>query len=178
MISRRCVASLFICVMLSACAAPGPYFGPAHTSQVISANYAAADQLVAASQKPIAKDAAILVATIVRLEHLGASSNLGRLVSEQLASRLTQLGYSVPEMKLRGSVLVRSDQGELLLSRDVNQIAVNHHAQAIVVGTYAVGMDVVYLHIELVDATTGRAISAYDYFLPMIGQVKVLLGLK
>ena len=81
-------------------------------------------------------------------------------------------------MKLRGSILVRADQGELLASRNVLQIALGYHAQAIVVGTYAVGADVVYVHVELIDAATGRAISAYDYFLPMISQVRVLLGIK
>lgn len=173
MISYRTVFALLICGSLSACATGGP----TQTSQIIAENYYAADRLVSGSQRPIPKDAPIVVATLVKLDNLGASSNLGRLISEQLSSRLTQLGYAVPELKLRGAIFVRSDVGELLLSRDVRQIALSHHAQAILVGTYALGADVVYVHAELVDATTGYAISAHDYYLPMIGQVKVLLGL-
>ena len=174
MIDRRGVLTLIAFALLSACATGGP----AQTSQIIAANYAAADRLVFASQRPLPKDAPIIVATLVTLHNLDASSDLGRLVSEQLSSRLTQLGYAVPELKLRGSIFVHSDEGELLLSRDVHQIALSHHAQAIVVGTYAVGADVVYVHVELVDAITGHVISAYDYYVPMIDQVKVLLGLN
>lgn len=177
MIDRRSVLAVFACAALSACATGGPAFGPAESSQLITANYTAADRLVSGSQRPILTDAPILVATLVKLENLGVSSNLGRLVSEQIASRLTQRGYGVPELKLRGSIFIRSDQGELLLSRDVHQIALSHDSQAIVVGTYAVGADVVYVHVELIEASTGHAISAYDYYIPMIPQVKVLLGL-
>lgn len=178
MIDRRGILTALACASLAACATGGVKFGPAESSQLIAANYAAADRLVSGIQRPISKDAPILVATLVRLENLEASSNLGRLVSEQVASRLTQHGYLVPELKLRGSIFIRSDQGELLLSRDVRQIAISHHAQAIVVGTYAVGADVVYVHLEMVDAVSGHVISAHDYFLPMIAQVRVLLGLK
>jgi TolB-like protein len=178
MIDRRRVLALFVYASLSACATSGPAFGPPQTSQLITTNYAAADSLASGSQRPIPKDAPIIVATLVELADITASSNLGRLVSEQFVSRLTQLGYTVAELKLRGSIFIRSDQGELLLSRDVHRIAVSHHAQAIVVGTYAVGADVVYVHVELIDAATGYAISAYDYFLPMISQIRVLLGVK
>ena len=176
MIDRRSVLALLACAALSACATGGPAFGPPQTSQLIAANYAAADSLASGSLSRIPRGAPIIVATLVRLEDIGASSNLGRLVSEQIASRLTQLGYAVPELKLGGSIFVRSDQGELLLSPDVRQIAVSYHAQAIVVGTYAIGADVVYVHVALIDAASGHAISAYDYFLPMIAQVRVLLG--
>jgi TolB-like protein len=178
MIDHRSVLALLACALLSACATSGPAFGPPQSSQLIAANYAAAESLAFGSQRPIPRDAPIIVATLVKLEDITSSSNLGRLVSEQLASRLTQLGYAVPDLKLRGSILVRADQGELLASRDVLQIALGYHAQAIVVGTYAVGADVVFVHVELIDAATGRAISAYDYFLPMISQVRVLLGIK
>lgn len=178
MIDRRSVVALFACAWLSACATGGPAFGPAQTSLLITANYTAADRLVSGSQRPIPNDAPIMVATLVKLENLTASSNFGRLVSDQLASRLTQLGYAVPEMKLRGSIFVRSGQGELLLSRDIHEIALSHHAQVILVGTYAVGADVVYVHAELIDAMTEHAISAYDYYVPMTSQVRVLLGLK
>lgn len=168
---------LSICLFLSACATSKTY-GSAESSQVIGANYIAAERLIATAQRPIPKDAPIVVATLVKLNNLSASSNLGRLISEHLSSRLTQLGFAVPELKLRGIIFVRAGSGELLLSNDVRDIAQSHHAQAVVVGTYAIGADVVYVHTELVDAITGNAISAYDYYIPMIEQVMVLLGLK
>ena len=173
----RNALALTICLSISACATSKTY-GSAESSQVISANYLAAERLIVGAQKPIPKDAPIVVATLVKLDNLGASSNLGRLISEQVSSRLTQLGFAVPELKLRGTIFVRAGSGELLLSNDVRDIAQSHHAQAVVVGTYAVGADVVYVHTELVDAITGNALAAYDYYIPMIEQVMVLLGLK
>lgn len=177
-IGGRRVLALFACALLCACAARGPAFGPPQTSQLITTNYAAADSLIAGSPRPIPSDAPVIVTTLMKLENINVSSNFGRLISEQIASRLTQLGYAVPELKLSGPIFVLSDEGELLLSPDTHRIAQSQRMKAVVVGTYAVGADVVYVHLELVEATNGHAISAYDYFLPMIPQVKVLLGLS
>jgi len=174
---RRSSVFLLSIVVLASCAT-GPTFDQAKRSDLIEANYAGADRLIAANPRRLLNDAPIIVATLVKLDNLSESSNFGRLVSQQVAARFSQLNYPVPELKLRGEIFVRAAQGELLLSRDIQDIVAAHHAQAVVVGTYAVAATYVHVNLELVDAITRQIISAHDYRLPLVPDVRVLLGMK
>ncbi|GFO56783.1 hypothetical protein GMSM_37900 [Geomonas sp. Red276] len=116
----------------------------------------------------------IIVASLVNIDDLN-SSRLGRMVAEQLATRLTQKGYSVVELKLRDSIFVRQSQGELLLSREIKDITLSHKAQAVLVGTYAESRGAVYLTVKLVGVGDNVAISAVDYALPLGSDVRAML---
>jgi len=63
--------------------------------------------------------------------------------SEIIANRLSQQGYKVHEIKMGRDIFVIESEGELILSRDLHQIAEKHDVQGFVVGTYAVGDHVV-----------------------------------
>ena len=73
----------------------------------------------------------ILVASLVDVSDMRQSSDLGRIVSEQVSSRLTQLGYQTKEMKFRGSFLVSEGAGEFVLSRALRDISRKQDAQAV-----------------------------------------------
>ena len=130
---------------------------------------------MAATAIPIDKNVPVLIATIVNIDSLTQSSRLGRLISEQVATRLTQRGYSVVEMKLRNNVYIREGTGELLLSRDVRELSKNYNAQVVVVGNYAVAAGYVYLTLKAVTASDNRVIAAVNYLLPLTDNNKALL---
>ncbi|BBO19641.1 MAG: hypothetical protein AMXMBFR31_02510 [Candidatus Desulfobacillus denitrificans] len=165
---------LLSAAVLSACA--GPSYQAAETSEFTQANYAAVDKLISAPAVPIEKNIPLLVATIVNIDALNQSSRLGRLVSEQIAARLTQRGYNVVEMKLRSNVYIREGTGELLLSRDVRDLSKSHNAQAVVVGNYAVASGYVYLTLKAVAVTDNRVVAAVNYLLPLTENNKALLA--
>ena len=48
---------------------------------------------------------------------------------------LVQRGFVVTELKLRTAFFVKRDTGELMLSREVDQIAREHDARIVVAGT-------------------------------------------
>ena len=104
------------------------------------------------------------------------SSDLGRIISEQVSSRLTQLGYQTKEMKFRGSFLVRQGAGEFVLSRALRDISQKQDAQAVVAGVYAVAHDGVYLTLRMIRATDSAVIASYDYRLPIGPDTAALLG--
>jgi TolB-like protein len=56
----------------------------------------------------------------------------------------------------------------------------SYTAQAVVSGTYAVGVDQVHLNLKLIELTDGRILSAVDYVLPVSEwtqpDTKALLG--
>uniref|UniRef100_UPI0028AE8B1C FlgO family outer membrane protein n=1 Tax=Diaphorobacter nitroreducens TaxID=164759 RepID=UPI0028AE8B1C len=66
-------------------------------------------------------------------------------------------------------------QGELLLSRHAQEVARAQAAQAVLVGTYAVAPQAVYVSLKLVGA--GNAVlAAHDYALSMDANVRGLLA--
>ena len=111
---------------------PGATWFP---TDLIEANHRAVDALLA--NAPLDAQHPVMVATLVQVDRLGESSRLGRIFSEQIAGRMVQRGVRVVELKLRDSVALQRDQGELLLSREVREVSQSHDAQAVVVGTYA-----------------------------------------
>ena len=118
---------------------------------------------------------AIIVASLVNVNDLQESSALGRIVAEQVRSRLTQLGYTTQELRYRGSVLVRAGNGELVLSRDVRNISNAQQAQAVIAGVYAVAESSVYVTLRIVRAADGIVISSADYALQKGEDVTTLL---
>jgi len=154
-------------LILSGCAelSGSSKYYTASDSQFIKANYMAAESLAKTSVIPLNKSAPIIVATLVNIDNLEQSSTLGRTVSEQVASRLANMGYTVKEVKLRGTLFVKSSTGELLLSRELKDISTSYKAQAVVVGTYSDAREYFYLNLKLVD-TESNIRSGYDYAIP------------
>ena len=168
------IATLLCWIVLTACAS-GPTYQAAETSEFTQTNYSAVDRLVTNTAVPIVKNAPLLVATIVNIDSLGQSSRFGRLISEQIATRLTQLGYSVVEMKLRNDVYIQEGTGELLLSRDVRNLSKTHNAQVVVVGNYAVAAGYVYLTLKAVTVADNRVVAAVNYLLPLTDNNRAML---
>jgi TolB-like protein len=167
---------LVMSLILSGCASLS---GSACSDQddcLMQANYRAVDQLLASipAGRALNKRQPLIVASLVNIDDLN-SSRLGRMLSEQLATRLTKSGYPVVELKLRDSIFVKQLQGELLLSREIKDITVTHKAQVVLVGTYAESSGQIYLTIKLVGVADNLAISAHDYLLPLNSNVRSLL---
>lgn len=168
------VIAILSAIGLTACVT-GPTYRAAENSELTQSNYAAVDKLIAATAVPIDKTLPILVATMVDIDFVKQSSRFGRLISEQIATRLTQKDFHVVEMKLRNDVYIREGAGELLLSRDVRDLSKNYNAQVVVVGNYAVAASYVYLTLKAVTVADNRVIGAVNYVLPITDNNRVLL---
>lgn len=171
-----------IALGLAACAEPpkpavdlvtsSPVAAPASP---LFASQAAADALLRnLGQRPDLRQP-ILVASLVDVNDLNRSSAFGRMTSEQIGARLANNGVPVVEVKLRDNILVQEGRGELALSRNAREIARARNAQAIVVGTYALGARTVFVNLRLLATVDGRVLSAHDYALPMTADVAALL---
>lgn len=148
--------------------------GSSSRTSVIAANHHAADMLLQGA--PLDREHAVLVATLVNVDRLNESSRLGRIFSEQIAGRLVQRGLSVTELKMRESVAMQREQGELLLSRELRDVSRAHDAQAVVVGTYAVSSTILYVSIKLVKPDGNLVVAAHNYAVPMDDNVRALLA--
>jgi TolB-like protein len=184
------LACLPVSVFLAGCESvpvertPEPTYEQARNSTLTAANYAAATELMNRYQAPASANnfsnsagaaAPFIVATLVNIDKLDQSSTFGRLISDQLASKITQLGHNVVELKVRDSVFMKRNEGEFILTREIKEVATAHKAQAIVVGTYAESSDFVYVNLKVVNPANSLILASYDYTLPMNKEIRRLL---
>lgn len=167
--------------------APDPTYEQANGNSFTTANYAAATELMKRYQGPASANnfsgtasgsAPFIIATLVNIDKLEQSSTFGRLVSEQLASRITQLGHNAVELKVRNGVFMKRNEGEFLLTREIKEVATAHKAQAIVVGTYAEASEFVYVNLKVVNPANSLILAAYDYALPMDKEIRRLVSVS
>ena len=172
-------ATLLLALLLAACsnmpeAQESKYAGTTQ-NQFVAANYQAADSLLSQLSGRLMSDKPLIMATVVNIDALDQSSTLGRLVSEQVSSRLAQGGLRMLEMKLRTSVYMKRHMGEMMLTREVGEVAHNHNAQAVVVGSYAETSDAVFVNVKVVHPQTNQVLAANDFVLAKDGVVRSML---
>lgn len=141
----------------------------------VAANYRAADALALQLRGKLQEDKPLIMATIVNIDALEQTSMLGRLVAEQLSTRLAQGGMKMLEMKLRNSVYLKRGQGELMLTREIGDVAHTHNAQAVVVGSYAETREAVFVNIKVIQPSTNLVLAGHDYVLAKENTVRSML---
>jgi len=146
-----------------------------HDENIISTSHQAAKVLVNDAAGGANPNKPLIFASLVNINNLESSSSFGRIVSQQISTYFASSGYKVIEMLLRQNVYIEQQQGEFLLSRELKNISEQHNAQAVVVGTYAIGKDAIYITTKMVDARTNLVLSSVDYSLPMTSNIRSLL---
>jgi len=136
-------------------------------------NYKAADVLTAQLNGKLNPAQPLIVATLVNIDDLNNSSTFGRLTSEQVSARFTKAGYNMIEMKFRDFVYMKHDQGELLLTREIKDVAKTHNAQAVILGTYAITGDNLYVNLKVIQPNTNIVLAVHDYSFPMSQSLKM-----
>lgn len=126
-------------------------------------NYTAADNLMRHAVMVLRPEHRLLVTTIADIDNLEDSTSLGRLLSEHFAVRFAQKGYTVKEVKLHRGLILIPHTGEFILSREVGEI----QADVVIAGTYAVGQNLVYITLKMLECKTGNVISSHAYTLPI-----------
>lgn len=148
----------------------------AESNEFIPMNQKAASALITAAGASLDKSRPLIVATLANINALEESSPFGRIVAEQVSGQFTRSGYPMLEMKFRDKVFIKQNVGELLLTREIKEVAQNHSAQAVIVGTYAESEKLVFVNLKLIRPGDNIVLSTYDYAVPMDRTVKSLLG--
>ncbi len=92
-----------------------PTYQSAETSNFLASSQEAINNLTANVPTQSTGTGPVLVATIVNVNNTGASSPLGRTLSEVYANQMVARGFHVKEVKLRSDLYVREGTGELIL---------------------------------------------------------------
>lgn len=176
------LSALAAAALLAGCANNGtpvrtdPTYQEAAASQFLNSSRDAVAKLTAGFDLSATGSGPVLVATVVNVNDLSRSAPLGRTLSEQYASHMAAAGFDVKEIKLRGDVFVREGAGELLLSREIKDIARSHNASLVLVGTYSAAANFTYVSMKLVRTEDSRIIRGHDYALPNDRDVQRLLA--
>lgn len=100
------------------------------------------------------------ITTFVNIDDLYSSSTFGRMVGEQLMSELAMKGFDVIELRHSDALQFLDSSGEFALSRDVRAVRPQRSLAAVVVGTYVVSPERVYVNARLVQPSTSLVLSA------------------
>lgn len=126
--------------------------------------------------KEVVSDRTILATSFADIDDLQRSSTFGRLLGDSMAGELVGHGYKVVEVRLRNTLFTQPRAGEFMLSRELRHISREHDAQAVLVGTYAVGGEYVYANARLVDVVDSRVISSHDFRLPLNRDIRKMVS--
>lgn len=169
-IMSSCIFFFFVALVLTGCTQSqsrpdiNGYSYQKNSIDLVAVSYGIVNNLENNLKVPISPDDTIVVASFVDVNNLNTSSAFGRIMAEQVGSRLAQKGYKVIEMKLRqNSIFVEEGKGEFLLSRDIKNISLNHNASAVVVGTYAYSYDKIYVSTRFVNPSNSVILASFDY---------------
>jgi TolB-like protein len=135
---------------------------------VLESSYLAADRLARALlNRQFSPDTPIMAASFVNIDDLTTSSTFGRIVSEQVASRLAQRGFRIIEIKLRQeSVFIKKGQGEFMLSRELKDLGSSREIRAALVGTYAISEHFIFVSARIVRTEDSSVLAGCDYEIP------------
>jgi TolB-like protein len=100
------------------------------------------------------------VTTFVNIDDLYNTSTFGRMYGEQLMSELAMRGYDVVELRHADALQFLNNTGEFALSRDMGLVKKSHNLGGVVVGTYVVSPERVYVNARLVDPSSSIILSA------------------
>ncbi|GAB1410861.1 FlgO family outer membrane protein [Desulfovibrionales bacterium] len=146
-----------------------PAFSAKKDPKLLETSYKAGTHLDKQVAPSGAKALPMLAASFVNAANFEDANDLGRLLSEQVASRLSQLGYSISEVQLRTDQLViRPKSGVFALSRNTNDINPDPEAFSILVGTYTVIERQIYVNARILRTSDGVALGSTDFVLPYI----------
>ena len=147
---------------------------------IVDANYEkttynAISHLLATAHPPAGQlevfspDRAILYSTTVNLNDYNSTTNFGRLHAELFSAALVQHWQNdLLKMTLRQSTTpIVPQQCEFLLSRDVQTLAIDYNAGAVLVSTYSVAIDKVYLNLQLINVDFNTVVAAVSYSIPL-----------
>jgi TolB-like protein len=148
---------------------------PAPKAYVVDASYSAADGLIYGTERTLDRKKPLIAATFVNVDNLEQATSFGRTVSRQVASRFTQRGWGIIEMLFRHNVFIKKNSGEFALSQELRDISSQHDAQAVIVGTYSIGRDTVYVTARIIRAVDSIILASIDYTLPIDRNIAFLL---
>jgi hypothetical protein len=134
------------------------------------------DEITSCLPPDVASAVPIIVSSVTDAQHVDQSSEFGNIVADFARTRLAQNGMIVSEPRLRSAMLLKTDQGEMMLGRNPVALVAPPTYSAILTGTYAVADANVYVSLKLIRADNAQIIAAADFVAKRYQDASNLLG--
>jgi hypothetical protein len=158
------------------CALPAARHVRIYKRTLVELTYAAVDKMTLCGPPEVSRIVPITVSSITESQHLDTTSTFGNIIGDFARSRLAQNRMDVFEPRLRSAMLLRTDQGEMMLGRDPRALVTSPPYSAVLTGTYGVGDTSVFVSLKLIRADNAKILSAADFVAWRDGDVNNLLG--
>lgn len=132
------------------------------TINLTEMNYAVADYLAGQTLNILNKRTPIGLGVLSDAGEPQITSAFGRLVPEQIGTRLSQLGYNV---QIEYTDLFEGQKAPKMQT-----------PKALLTGTYTSGIKETDVNVRLVNLTSGQIIGSFDYVVPMTKDMQTLIA--
>lgn len=144
--------------------------------------YAATDMLAPQAKARITQNTPIRIAPLTDVATPHETTAFGNQVANQIGSRLVQLGYNVqsvaaPPLALSDSPAVLTPVEKSAAPRATQgpvKASVGRGGDCVVGGTYTRMKNTILVSLRIVQAPDQRIIAAYDYTMPLTGEIDKL----
>jgi TolB-like protein len=114
---------------------------------------------------PEMRSRALVVTDFVALNTLNETSQLGRLLAQNLMHEMQLRNWSITDITFRKNILIESS-GEFSLSRDVKQLKPPVQTGSIITGTYVNTAEGLILNVRMIQVISGAVVSTAQVKLP------------
>lgn len=135
-------------------------------------------QISTKEQHAVARANVIIMGTTpANLNNLEKSSPLARQMTEEISRWLVNAGYRFQELRKGKAIRFHPVTGELLLTRDVRQLASTQGtSQAVLAGTYVVTPDQVRFSMRLIHTTSNEVLAMGTATVPITEDIAPLVN--
>ncbi|MDT8879235.1 FlgO family outer membrane protein [Halomonas saccharevitans] len=117
----------------------------------------------------------MIAASFIDVEGAGASTAFDRIAAELSAAELARAGVPVREVLLDGGQLLVMEVHDGLLTHRVRRQGASVGARTLLLGTYALGHERLFLALRVVELRTDRVLASRGLSLPLDGDLRQLL---
>ncbi|MCD8498025.1 MAG: hypothetical protein LRZ85_08100 [Alphaproteobacteria bacterium] len=125
---------------------------------LLDVNYAAADYIIGQARGSVTSNSLILTQPLTESQNPAATSKFARVIPEQVAARMVQLGYKVKASPRAGMAEPETRRHFILT------------------GTYLPGETTVTVSLRLIDSVSEQMMGAYDYIIPINEEIDALIA--
>ena len=152
----------------------GRCMGADKNQSLTQSSYTAADMLIQQSRSLISQETPFEIGVLTDLDNPNERTNFGRVVTDQIASRFVQLGYTVQDVS--GATMTPPSDGESpSYIQATPATGRDGIGRSVITGGYAVARDAVLVNLRIIDPESGKVVAAYDYSVPMTRDVRELV---
>ena len=114
---------------------------------------------------PEMRSRALVVTDFVALNTLTETSQLGRLLAQNLMHEMQLRNWAVTDITFRKNILIEAS-GEFSLSRDIKQLKAPVQTGSVITGTYVNTAEGLILNVRMIQVISGAVVSTAQVKLP------------